>query len=225
MSKIKVDLKNDKESFYVSYLNYLDDLAQQTPVNSEIFTNKGDAHASILMATLLANTEHKINMYCQGLRPGILCGKNEGDGEGFEGAYWMAFKQFFTNTIKTKSDDFAEGSIRILIQNKQWLLNQPFQIVCKALNDVVTKNKIIVKLIRSEERKRIENILGDKDNSNYNFTTFDDKAFRLEYDPDEYKAMGSFNNPSWCYTLNSLFDYAFKNAEDITDEVKRISVN
>lgn len=175
------------------------------------------------MATLLANTEHKLKMYCQGLRPGILCGKNEGDGEGFEGAYWEVFKTFFSETLKSKHNDFQEDCIRILIQDTKWLNNQPFNIISKALNDPITASKIVVKKIRDKEREKIESILGNENYSNYNFATFDDKAFRLEYEPNEYKAMGSFNNPSWCTTLNTLFDYAFNNAEDITRYVKDLS--
>ena len=157
-------------------------------------------------------------MYCQGLRPGILCGRKEGDGEGFEGAYWEEFKKFFSETIS--SPNFADNSIRILIQNEQWLEYAPFQKVAEALCNDATKNKIIVKIITPEDRDQIESSLGKKDHVNYNFSIYDGMAFRLEYEPDEYQAIGSFNNPSWCSALGGLFSFAFKNAADITEKVR-----
>lgn len=219
-NKKSAELKKDGEKALKSYQEYLDGLAQKDPVSSEIFTNKGKEHASILMATLLANTEHSLDMYCQGLRPGILCGKQEGDGEGFEGAYWNEFKKFFNETIV--SEGFASGSIRILIQNEQWLGNAPFQKIAEALNNETTSNKIVVKVIKQEDKERIEACLGKKESINYNFSIYDGRAFRLEYEPNSYQAIGSFNNIAWSSLLKEYFDPAFNNAKDITNSLREM---
>lgn len=208
-----VDLKNDKEREIKVYQTYLDALAQGNSISTEIFTNRGEAHASILMATLLANTTNSLKLYCRGLTPGILCGKEEGDGEGFEGAYWHEFKQFFKETIK--SEKFGSDSVKILIQDTSWINNQPFKLIKEALTNPTTKNKIKVKQITTTSKAEIERLLGNKDDQNYNFAIFDSKAFRLEYRPNDYQAIGSFNNPSWCSMLNTLFDYAFYYADEV----------
>jgi hypothetical protein len=214
--KRSVKLIREEEKNNSSYQRYLDGLASTNPPSTEIFSNKGEAHASILMATLIANTEHNLDMYCTGLRPGILCG--EGD-DGFKGAYWEEFQHFFNETIK--SDAFGDESVRILVQTTEWIDNPPFGVVSNALNDPVTRDKIKVKLISEESKGQIEKILGKQkgENGNYNFAIFDRKAFRLEYEADSYRALGSFNSPSWTRILTNMFNVAFIKAVDITSLV------
>ena len=103
-----VELKQEKEKELESYHSYLNGLASQDPTSSDIFSNKGVAHASILMATLMANTDHKIDMYCTGLRPGILCGRDENDPDGFKGAYWEEFEKLISDSFNVFSDVEAE---------------------------------------------------------------------------------------------------------------------
>lgn len=225
-NKSIVDLVTSEEQEYEYYRDYLNGLAQSNPVSTEIFNNSGEIHASILMATLLANTEKKLNMYCQGLRPGILCGMNEGDGMGLEGTYWQTFRSFFNEKIS--KNNFGENSVRILIQKVDWVDYQPFKVVRSALKSCNTGKckKIVVKLIEKENEKKIESLLGniknndkESDESDYNFSVYDDKAFRLEYEPNKYRAIGSFNCESWSSQLNGIFDKAFSSAMDITDKL------
>lgn len=206
-----VELINEKEHAIKYYQAFLDRLAQGDTISSEIFTNRGEAHASILMATLLANTTKKLKLYCRGLSPGILCGKTEGDGNGFEGAYWNEFKSFFKDRKKYESIQ-----VEILIQNTKWLYNMPFNIISEAIKT----SKIQVKKIKDDSKKRIESLLGNANGENYNFAIFDEKAFRLEYNPNNYQAMGSFHNPSWCRLLTYLFDEAFQKADPIKKDEK-----
>jgi hypothetical protein len=209
-----VELINEKEREIKFYQTYLDKLAQGKSISSEIFTNRGEAHASILMATLLANTTNTLKLYCRGLTPGLLCGKTEGDGEGFEGAYWAEFKQFFQSTIK--SERFGTNSVEILIQEDKYLEYQPFQTIKQALQNEAIKSKIKIKKITDGSKKDIERVLGNGNGENYNFAIFDGHAFRLEYNPDDYQAIGSFNNPTWCNLLTKLFDSAFSKATEIS---------
>lgn len=209
-----------EEKDIASYKDYLNRLAQQNPASQDIFTNKGEAHASILMATLMANTERRLDMYCTGLRPGILCGVDEGDAEGFKGSYWDEFKRFFQETLL--SDNFVNNSVRLLVQTDRFINNAPFRIVGNALRNPQTQSKIQVRLISEESKKRIEDFFGNQDcpNVNYNFAIFDGKAFRLEYEPDSYRALGSFNNPSWGRLLSDMFNEAFNSAINIADRVR-----
>ena len=216
-NKRSVTLIKEEEFQLKDYQSFLDKLAHQNPVSSDIISNKNPAHASILMATLLANTEHSMRMYCTGLRPALLCGKKEGDGQGFEGAYWEEFKNFFNKTIKNK--DFKSNSIKILIQQNNWIENAPFRIVSEALKNKDTKNKMQVKLITPAWKEKIEETLGKQNGYNYNFAIFDEKAFRLEFDAENYQALASFNNKTWSDILLGLFEKAFENANDITEEI------
>ena len=208
---IKLIKKEEQEICF--YQTYLDNLAQGDSVSSEIFRNKGKAHASILMGTLLANTESSLKLYCRGLTPGILCGKEEKDGDGFEGVYWEEFKLFFKDTIKSSA--FEEDSVQILIQEDTFLGNQPFMRVREAMQNPELKNKISVRKITADSKAQIDDFLGNKKGEKYNFAIFDGKAFRLEYDPDTYQAIGSFHSLSWCKLLGTLFDTAFEQAEQI----------
>lgn len=217
-------LIREEEKAIIQYKEYLDKLADQNPPSSDIFSNKGEPHASVLMGTLMSRTKERLDMYCTGLRPGILCGKNEGDHEGWEGAYWQEFKKFFQETIK--SEKFGNESIRILIQTKKYLEYAPFRVVRDALNDEATENKIKVHLISEESKRKIEKALGgSEEKPQINFAIFDGCAFRLEYESDSYRALGSFNAPSWKDILTNIFNAAFqdKKAKDITNDVRQLA--
>ena len=213
-----VTLKRREEEdikYYQEYLEKLaekrfDDLKHGKDGSYEIIENKDKARASIFMATLLANTTKTLKLYCRGLSPGILCGETEEDSKGFRGAYWEEFKKFFETTIDTKV--FA---IQILLQSREYLGNLPFKKI-KEASERINNSKIQVRAIRSDDKEKIDNELKKrKRGHDYNFAIFDGRAFRLEYDPDEYMAIGSFSSPSWCAELNMLFDDAFKNADRI----------
>ena len=162
-------------------------------------------------------------MYCMGLRPGILCGKDKDDPSGFRGAYWEEFKKFFRETLNNQC--FKKESIRILIQTKDYLKNAPFRVVGNALKADGTKDKILVRLISDEWKKNIEKSLGEGNDNfkyNYNFAVFDDKYFRLEYEANSYRALGSFRSDQLRDRLSKLFNDAFNAAEDITNEVREL---
>ena len=219
-NKRSVTLIKEEEFQLKDYQSFLDKLAHQNPVSSDIISNKNTAHASILMATLLANTEYSMSMYCTGLRPDLLCGKEEGDGNGFEGAYWAEFKHFFGDVIKDTK--FGPNSIKILIQSTEWINNAPFKIIGQALNNTDTAGKIQVRLIAQSMKEQIEDLLGKQEGYNYNFAIFDNKAFRLEFDAENYQALASFNSESWSKFLSKLFEEAFGNATDITNNIRNI---
>lgn len=198
------------------YLDYLNNLAKESREgkSGETFYNKGEAHASLLMAKLLANTEKSLRMYCTGLRPGILCGKNEGDGEGFEGAYWKTFKDFFSKTNLAK---FKRGSIKILIQRKDWIRNRPFAIVREAQK--CYPDIIEIKWIRHNSIGWISKLLRGNGSclGKNNFSVFDNRAYRIEYDQNNYLATGSFNDLEMCRQLSYIFDREFKRASQLEE--------
>lgn len=200
-----------QSSDYIEYLN--NKVKNRIKNKGDLFYNEGKTYASLLMATLLSNTHDSLKMYCTGLRPGILCGKHEGDGLGYEGAYWEAFKEFFT---EYNINNF-KGKIQILIQTKKWLHNLPFKKVFECKRKC--PGKIEIGWIR---KKGIGNLFAPL---NYcrglgknNFAIFDERAYRIEYDPDRFLANGSFYDPKMCSFLAGIFDEEFKNSQQICSE-------
>lgn len=203
-----IELLNEEEKKLSSYKEYLEDLAINN--NNGVIFNAGKAHASILMATLLANTCKSLKMYCTGLRPDIL--------DGFQGSYWDVFQKFFE---RIDSEHFKKNSIQILLQEDDRIEEMkknpdkitPFSILKKATKKF--PNIIVIKKIKADGKKKIEDDLGGlpqvKSDYNINFSVFDNKAFRLEYMPKEYKAIGSFDNVDWCKRLSCCFDGVFNN--------------
>ncbi|GEM_PF-3438340 len=208
ITPIKLEEKNAEE-----YIKYIQNLADKRDP-SDIYYNEGKPYASILMATLLCNTHTSLKMYCTGLRPGILCGKYEGDGKGYEGAYWTAFKDFFTESNIKKISN-KHGKIQILIQKKNWIGNLPF----KRVFDCQKKCPGTIE-VRWIKKKGISNLFSILHNNNSigkdNFAIFDGRAYRIEYDPDRFMASGSFNDVEMCTFLSKIFDKEFESATEIT---------
>lgn len=192
----------------VTYYNYLQNLANLR-TNERIY-NKGKAHASLLMATLLAKTESSLRMYCTGLKPDIL--------SDFKGSYWAVFQEFFRERLS--NPNFGKNSINILVQENDYTRKAPFQCV-KAAQEKYP-NKINVRIITKKGRNEIlrkldfwndnkwYNFISEK--NNYNFSIYDNVAYRFEYSADLFKAIGCFQNnaDSMCKALINCFDTIFK---------------
>ena len=199
MAEIKsIELVTDAEKKLDSYREFLEGLAKREKTG--IITNKGKEHASILMATLLANTDKSLKMYCTGLLPDIL--------DELNGAYWKVFQEFFKNREKLKS-----VKVEILVQDDHRAkveMGEPFKVLKMAQE--IDPNYITIKLIKENGKKKINDYLGFEEDINVNFSVFDSKAFRLEYDTKEYKAIGSFDDENRCKILSDIFDTVFNDS-------------
>lgn len=172
------------------YQDYLNELAQS---QSDVIFNNGDKwHASILMATMFRNTKSYIRMYSTGLRPQLI--EME--------PYFSVFRTFF-------EDQENKVSIDILVETEDSIKNQPFIIVRGAM---ANKQNIRVRQIRPQDKSSLNKTLGFE---RCNLSVFDETKFRLEYDPDGFKAIASFNQPEWAGKLSDLFDNAFNNGFQI----------
>lgn len=207
---IPVTPKKIEESTSVNYLKYLSNMIEERKENEgKLFYNEGKPFASLLMATLLKNTHTSLKMYCTGLRPGILCGKDEGDGKGYEGAYWEAFKEFFTTSnIK----NYSKNAIQILVQTDKWKENLPFRRVFECQKEY--PEQVSVRIIKRSSIRYLFGLLNDTVRlGKNNFAIFDGTAYRMEYNPDRFLAKGSFNDPKTCSFLSDLFDEEFCKSE------------
>ena len=174
------------------YIKYLDELLKTK--SSEIFTNGGAIYASHLMSRLFDNTQRIARVYCKGFREELIC----------QEPYWSSLKCYLNDPNK---------SLQVLVETDEYTSERPIQL----LNTVRMNrgdNTIQIRKIQDHDRQLIESSLSDHD---CNFAVFDDSMFRFEYDPDGFKAFGSFNDPEKSAVLQQIFIRAFNSAEPLLE--------
>lgn len=177
-------------SILKKYELYLETLAQNNSL--EMFSNGGKDFASILMATLFKYTQHEIRIFCEGFKPDLITTE----------PYFTELKKYLENKNKC---------LKVLVEVDTYKDSEPLLLLKKAKEER-KDDSISYKKIREEDKNKIFQELG---NNHCNFAVFDSDKFRLEYNPKEYKAFGSFNNLQNCEILIHLFDEAFNTADSI----------
>lgn len=155
--------------------------------NSEdFFTNGGKEHASILLSVMYDNAQSEAKVFCEGLNPDIFVENSD------------LYNSFMNYIEKDKE-------IKILMESDKNLSILP-------ASKIISKSNVEIRIINDEDKKIIfESLHTDR----CNFSIFDGKMVRLETEPDNYKAIGSFNRPDWADSLTKLFNSAFDNARKI----------
>lgn len=174
------------------YGKYLENLASTK--SSDIFTNGGKEHASILMSKMFKYTSNEVRMFCEGFKPELI----------------------MTNPYNTALIEYLHlgKSLKILLETNEYTEKDAFKIIREENSRRRKENSPIIecKLIADEYKKMIFDKLSSV---HCNFSIFDNDKFRLEISPEDYKAIGSFNSPERASLLIKLFDQAFENAETI----------
>ena len=150
--------------------------------SSNIFLNGGKEYASVFISLLLNNAKSKVNMFCEGLNPEMMAREE----------VMEAFKGCIDRNVQ----------FRILMEKRDFMCEEPYRMAS-------LKENVKVCLIKKEDLDKIDKTLGP---GRCNFSVCDDKMVRLEVNPEEYRAVGSFNKPKWAEALNKLFDESFNNA-------------
>ena len=185
----EVDL-NSKEKQLRIYQAYLEQLANtQSP---DLFSNAGIEHASILMSVLLRNTDKIARVFSNGFKPDLIMTQ----------PYWDSLKDFLNNPNNT---------LLVLVETDKYQDSAPMQL----LKTIIKKRKemdsisgtVVVKLLSAKGKDLISKRFG---NRHCNFAIYDDNKFRFEYDPENFKAYGSFNQPENCKILKDIFDNVFE---------------
>lgn len=172
------------------YEVFLDNLA--TTKSPEIFTNGGIQHASILMSKLLQYTNTEACFFSEGFKPELIMN------------YYESLKSYLE----------SGKQIKVLLEKNDYVNDDPFQLLVEFANkrkengDV---SSIQCRLITKESRAFLENL----NSSHYNFSVFDNDKFRLEFDPENYRAMGSFNDEIRVLNLKNIFYKAFEASEPL----------
>lgn len=165
------------------YRKYLERLAESK--SADMFSNGGIEHAAILMSVLFQKTRETVFMFCEGFKPNLIS----------RDTYWNALKKYLENT---------KHKLIVLIESNHCQNQKPLQTLHHLIME--GNNNIQVRLISKEGKKIITDRYGE---DKCNFAIFDDDKFRFEYDPKEYKAFGSFNQPDECKDLKDTFFKAF----------------
>ena len=142
--------------------------------------NEGKEHAAILMSVIFDNAKDYVDIYCNALNPELS----------MIDVYYDSLKNCLDRGVK----------IRLALQSSE------AQIDDGAIALIKAKKDNIVKILTSEENNRIQQLLG---NINIHFAVSDEKAYRLEYDPTNFKATSSFNDPLIANALQIAFNSVF----------------
>lgn len=179
-------MQNSGNNELQEYSLFLKDLAKSQ--SSDIFLNKGIEHASILMSVLFERANNCVRIYCNGFGETLIC----------ENPYWDALIKYLEKDVN--------NTLSVLVETNEHINEKPL-LTLKEHIQMRANNTIQVKLL-SEEGRAIINERFGKDHCN--FAIFDTNKYRFEYDPEKYKAFGSFNQPKNCDILIDIFDRAFE---------------
>lgn len=176
-------MEEEKKQELEEYRKYLERLAESR--STDMFSNGGKEHASILMSVLLKDTKRAL-IYAMGFRPDLITTE----------PYWSELEIYLNN---------PQNELFVLVETPDYMNDGPLVRLHETINRR-QDNTVQVRQISPQGREFIEDRFG-KDKCN--FAVFDNNKFRFEYDPDNFKAFGSFNQPENCEILSNLFFDAF----------------
>ena len=174
------------------YHDFLESLACTN--SGRTFSNGGIEHAAILMSVLFQNTQDIARVYSIGFRPELITRL----------PYWESLNRFL---------DDPNHVLKVLVESDKYVDDLPIRLLRKKKEARSREGKddtISVRKINEECRKRISDVFGDE---HCNFAIFDKEKYRYEYDPENFRAYGSFNQPDNCNILKNEFEHAFEDAE------------
>lgn len=116
--------------------------------------------------------------------------------------YWEALNRYLNKTGKT---------LRVLVNSDEYINERPLQTLFEKKREE-NGASIEVRLINKEGREKIQAQFNGELN---NFAVFDEDMYRLEYVPQDYKAIGSFNHPEDAKLLLRLFNDVFEQSSEI----------
>jgi len=171
-----------------NYKKAVEELAK----NSEYmeFDNKGSEHASIVLENMLKYADTNFKIYT---------GNFNGDVANDD-----SFLKYFNRFIENKKE------VKVIIES----LPSDVLKYSKALKRIIDLNNnpaynVKYKLATTTFKKDLENIFQSK--KPYHFSISDSKAYRVEIEPNTYKAIVNFNDPQITKKLELIFDNFFQN--------------
>ena len=167
------------------YRRYLERLADSR--STDMFSNGGKEHASILMSILFQKTKTKARVFSNGFKPDLIT----------TAPYWYELIDYLSD---------SQHQLSILVESDDYVNEEPLRRVREEMERRNHDGTIQIRLISDKGKKMIEGKFGS---GHTNFAIFDNDKFRFEYDPENFRAFGSFNQPEKCEILSALFDEAY----------------
>jgi hypothetical protein len=165
--------------------------------STQFYTNGDKEHAEIILSTIFSHTKKILRIY------------RMGNNNGFTSA--PPYKDALLNALAPKNTDDSS--------------TEPFLITCLILvhntedplfDDINGCSNVTILKITDDATEHIKQNISLQ-NKNVNFAIGDDDMFRLEIEPTQYKAIGSFNNKPITKRLIELFDEAFEMSRPTMD--------
>jgi hypothetical protein len=155
------------------------------------FDNRGAPHALTVISNLFKTTEKSIIMFSEKLNSEV--------------ADKDVFLSHLQNYLKSGK------SFKLLLETLPSENERS-----EALNLVIKKSEeensnVFIKKLSEEELSEMRSYFTNKDTA-YHFIVSDERAFRIETDPVEFKAVCNFNNPEVAKSFTQLFYKFFKEA-------------
>lgn len=165
------------------YREYLEELARDK--SSKMFSNGGMEHAVVLYSVLLKHTKMKARFFC----------------EGGMSVIWQhpVFRSALVDALR-KDDEFRV----YILRRHRTDVSPDFSWLPEHLREKIE--------VRTVTESGLERINEHFHTTSCNFSVFDNEKFRFEYDVENYKAYGSFNEASVGESMISLFDDCFNAA-------------
>ncbi len=191
---------NKKElRIYREFLNKL--VAQKS---DEYISNGGEEHAEELFAVLFNNAEDNVRIFSESFTSDLV------NSEGYKKAL-----QGFLKRGK---------SLKILLEHEpsSTFKEEPDSTLYYLLNNSSSSvdKKVEIHFFEESDKARLDMLKALKSN-HCNFSIFDDRMFRFEYAPKDYKASASFNQPKVVRALTKIFDDYFSGRKEVKrEEVK-----
>lgn len=152
-----------------------------------LFSNKGAVHAAIVMTAFFTFAEEEVLIFSEKLNKSVA---NDSEFMKALSKYIVSGKSLKVLLEKDIPDDPSPALIKVMEAAKE------------------NPTTVELKTLRSEDIPKIREFFTD--NKVHHFAVADQRAFRVEIDPDEFKAIVSFNQPEKAAELHKLFDYLFR---------------
>lgn len=165
-----------------NYINLVNNAALSN--SNEIIKNGGLPYASILLSVLFKHCDKIARIYCKGFKPELVCSP----------PLWEALSNWLYTPGHT---------LYALIETTYYIDTDPFKLFKRVKEANI--NNIEIKLIGEDGKKHFTERWGEP----MHFSVFDYQKFRYEYDPENYRAYGSFNQPKNAAIMIEEFDKVF----------------
>ena len=178
-----------------AYKNRIHDFADR--LDPFIFSNEGVEHAEIVLSEMYEHAREKVYVYC-----GHLDEK-------------LTSRPQYYNALTAYLESGKE--LKVMIGDNPEVMSPALSRIVEKCREKTTDNKCI----KNIECKILKVLSGLNSHFNFNekqnihFTVADNRSFRLETEPKEYRAFCSFNNVDISTKLSTIFLAYFDKASPI----------